>query len=201
MPRIHGRHVDRDKNHQKNQINRYNWTPGSVPDKQPRNAKKQKQQTHQPAHNVKKPTSLQVRGDTCLVWFRIGHLRLRDNPAFFYACTNFRHVIPIFAWFPEDQGQWTYKDTVIEVWSRDSLKDIENQLYTKYGNSLLVVGNEVEGIDMTTIEAVSNVMACYRAKSIYFNRGYEPSMVQEENQLKQACKQNGWVSKASMLSF
>ena len=72
-------------------------------------------------------------------------------------------------------------------------KDIENQLYTKYGNSLLVVGNEVEGIDMTTIEAVSNVMACYGAQSIYFNRGYEPSMVQEENQLKQACKQNGWV--------
>jgi len=193
MPRIHGRHVDRDKNKRKNQIDRYNWTPGSVPDKQPRNQNKQQTKTAAPSQAAKGPDSLKVKGDTCVVWFRIGHLRLRDNPAFFYASRKFKHVIPIFCWFPEEQGQWTYKDTVIEVWSRESLKDIENQLHSRYRNSLLVVANEIEGVDLTTVEAISNVMACYGAQSIYFNRGYEPSMIGEENQLKQACDQNGWV--------
>ena len=57
-----------------------------------------------------------------LVWFRIGDLRLADNPALTAALAH-GPVVPFFAWTPSEEGSWT-QGAASRWWLHHSLAEL-----------------------------------------------------------------------------
>jgi deoxyribodipyrimidine photo-lyase len=99
-----------------------------------------------------------------IVWFR-NDLRLRDNPALRAAINAGGAVVPVFIWAPEEEGDWA-PGAASRWWLHRSLAALDGALRERNSRLILLRG--------PSLEALLDVAMKTGARSIYFNRRYEP---------------------------
>lgn len=113
-----------------------------------------------------------------LVWFR-QDLRLEDNPALFHACEN-GEIIPVFILDENDRelggaSKWWLHHSLI------SLRDSLGGLVLRKGDPLSILKSL---LDET------------KADGIFWNRGYEPHIVQRDTEIKSTLGNDGFDIKS-----
>lgn len=103
---------------------------------------------------------------TAIVWFR-QDLRLRDNPALRHAADDFDHVLPVFIWSPEHDGDAAL-GSASRVWLHFSLNELSERI-RKFGGRLLIQAGDPREILPKLGRAVS-------AQGVFWNRRYEPAL-------------------------
>lgn len=113
-----------------------------------------------------------------LVWFR-QDLRLTDNPAFFEACSNNKHVIPLYV-FDE-------KNSVLGAaqawWLHHSLTSLSKTLAELGLKLILRKGNPLE----IFLELINTLPI----NTIYWNRCYEPQSIARDKKIKTTLQESG----------
>lgn len=112
--------------------------------------------------------------EASIVWFR-QDLRLEDHPALWAAMEKGGPIIPLFIWDSEQGGEWRM-GAACRWWLHHSLECLEAGL-KKFGLTLIVR----QGKPLTEI---LNVIRQTNADAIYWNRLYEPFMMQQEATVK-----------------
>lgn len=111
-----------------------------------------------------------------IVWFR-HDLRCYDHPALSEACHNHDLIIPLYIYSPELSG------AAQNWWLHHSLNSLEKEL-EKYGLHLcLRRGN--------ALSIIQELIKSYKVDAIYWNRCYEPAVIQRDKNIKEQLKDAG----------
>src|ERR1019366_1409085 len=105
--------------------------------------------------------------DVSLVWFRLD-LRLADNPALARALARSNAIIPVFIWAPEEEAPWS-PGAAAQWWLHHSLLELKAALEQR--GSRLIVRRGPSAETLLQLAAESG------AKSVLWNRRYEPAVV------------------------
>jgi deoxyribodipyrimidine photo-lyase len=119
--------------------------------------------------------------DTAIVWFR-RDLRLADNPALDYARSHHKAVVPLFVFDPDTESPWS-PGGASRWWLHHSLAALDDRLRERGSRLILAQGDPVE--------ALERVRRVTGAAAIYWNRRYEPAVVERDRRLKQAFSDAG----------
>ncbi len=122
-----------------------------------------------------------MSASTAIVWFR-RDLRLADNPALDYARKHHEHIVPVFVWDPEAEGDWA-PGGAARWWLHHSLTELAERL-EKRGSRLIVA----RGDTATELERIREVTG---AQAVYWNRLYEPALIERDRGLKAALRESG----------
>ncbi|CAM2764593.1 cryptochrome/photolyase family protein [Legionella worsleiensis] len=116
---------------------------------------------------------------TALIWFR-QDLRLTDNPAFFAACTQHTHVIPIY--ILDDKN--SVLGEAQAWWLHHSLKALSHSLNTQ-GQLKLILrkGNPMD--------VLADLRSQITIDAIYWNRCYEPDTIERDKRIKAKLQESG----------
>eukprot|EP00927_Polykrikos_kofoidii_P076565 TRINITY_DN73636_c0_g1_i1.p1 TRINITY_DN73636_c0_g1~~TRINITY_DN73636_c0_g1_i1.p1 ORF type:complete len:754 (+),score=106.27 TRINITY_DN73636_c0_g1_i1:90-2264(+) len=136
------------------------------------------------------------RSVVCIVWFRIGDLRLIDNPALWAASTAHGGrvtVVPVFCWCPaeeRDQGQdgphdWSYEGTALQALLVHALRNLDADLHRWYENRLRILYEA--STDRGTARALLDLASEVKASEIHCNQREEPVERRREADLKRMC--------------
>lgn len=150
-----------------------------------------------------------------IAWLRIGDLRLRDNPALYWAASgNPGATVPIFVWCPEEEKalacpsssgafHWGYEGTALHAALIPTLRQLDNALGKHWGGgSRLRLLPQQEPAATTAAEAVVAFARSIGAREIHLNRREEPCERAREMQLQQlASKENIQVTLHSAFLF
>ena len=117
----------------------------------------------------------QVSSDVGLVWFRIGDLRLADNPALTAALVD-GPVVPFFAWCASEYCTWA-PGAASRWWLHHSLSQLAHSLRLR-GSRLIIRSGTSIGDVLNTLIAETG------ATTLYFNRGYTPAERLSEARVK-----------------
>jgi deoxyribodipyrimidine photo-lyase len=109
-----------------------------------------------------------------ICWFR-RDLRLADNPALLAAVEAAESVLPVFLWSPEDEGEWA-PGAARRWWLHHSLAAFEEALRAR-GSRLLLRAGPAD-------EALSALVAETGAEGVYWNRLYDPALVERDAKIK-----------------
>lgn len=120
-------------------------------------------------------------GAPSLVWFR-QDLRLTDQPALDLAVGAGGPVIPVFLWSPEEEAPWA-PGAASRWWLHHSLGRLEAALRAK-GSRLIVRRGPVG-------EALAGLIRETGARSVFWNRRYEPAVVERDQRLKEILRAQG----------
>lgn len=120
--------------------------------------------------------------DTAIVWFR-RDLRLADNPALDNARRSHRHLVPVFVWQPEAEGDWA-PGAASRWWLHHSLAALDARLRERGSRLVIAVGDP--GAAFERIRRVTG------ARTVYWNRCYEPAIVARDRTLKRSLRKAGW---------
>jgi deoxyribodipyrimidine photo-lyase len=116
-----------------------------------------------------------------IVWFR-NDLRLADNPALNAAIERGRPIIPVFIWAPMEEAEWA-PGAASRWWLHQSLSKLIEAL-KQFGVQLVIrVGDSPEILKVLVRES--------RAGAVFWNRRYEPAMVQRDCQIEQRLRARG----------
>lgn len=116
-----------------------------------------------------------------LVWFRLD-LRLADNPALERAMARGRAVVPVFIWAPEEEAPWS-PGGASRWWLHQSLRELEAAL-KKRGSTLIVRRGP-------TAEALLGLAKESGAKSVSWNRRYEPALLARDLEVERRLEECG----------
>jgi deoxyribodipyrimidine photo-lyase len=116
-----------------------------------------------------------------IVWFR-RDLRLTDNPALAEALAAADAVVPVYIHAPEEEGAWA-PGAASRWWLHRSLESLRRDLAAR-GNRLIVRRGP-------TLEVLSALARECGARSIHWNRLYEPAIVARDKHIKQALGETG----------
>lgn len=116
-----------------------------------------------------------------MVWFGLD-LRLADNPALEKAIAQPGAVLPVFIWAPEEESPWS-PGAASRWWLHQSLQELEASL-AKRGSKLTVRRGP-------TAEALLALAAESGAKSIFWNRRYEPAAITRDRELERRLRERG----------
>lgn len=116
-----------------------------------------------------------------ILWFR-RDLRLHDNPALHWACSNSDHIIPVYIHAPEEEQPWA-PGAASRWWLHNSLQQLEQGL-KKYGLMLHRFSGDSAQI-LTQISQTSG------ARELVFNRLYEPHLMKRDELLSRQLNQQG----------
>ena len=105
--------------------------------------------------------------NTAIVWFR-RDLRLADNPALNFACNNYRTIIPIFIWAPEEEAPWS-PGAASKWWLYHSLQKLQKDLANLGAPLILRRG--------PTLESIKKIQVETNACAIFWNRLNEPALI------------------------
>lgn len=103
-------------------------------------------------------------------------LRIKDNPALYFACQTGQPIIPLYILDDLNPGKWKMGGAS-RWWLHLSLTSLNRSLQTK-GSQLFLRKGE-------TLKIISNLAQKYGAKEIFWNQGYEPYFVSIEKQFKE----------------
>ncbi|NNM43510.1 MAG: deoxyribodipyrimidine photo-lyase, partial [Chlamydiae bacterium] len=117
----------------------------------------------------------------CLVWFR-EDLRLSDNPALTAAKESGAPIIPVFIW-DREKAPWQ-EGSASKAWLHHSLLSLEKSLQ-KRGCPLLIQTGD-------PLSVISHIMKKTGAKSVFWNRLYEPYFIKRDAEIEKKCKQEGY---------
>jgi deoxyribodipyrimidine photo-lyase len=124
--------------------------------------------------------------NTSLLWFRLD-LRLTDNQALLAALRQGGAVIPVFIWSPEEEGQWQ-PGAASRWWLHQSLTQLDASLRQR-GSRLIVR----RGPTLETIRALFEESG---ATAVYWNRRYEPAVIDRDRRVLTALHQDGRVAES-----
>ena len=116
-----------------------------------------------------------------IVWFR-KDLRLSDNPALSAAVKTGGAVIPLFIWSPEEEGSWP-PGGASKWWLHQSLKSLAGDVAA--GGSSLVVRTG------SALAVLQDLIKQTGAKSVYWNRRYEPAVIERDSIIKKSLRNSG----------
>jgi len=122
-----------------------------------------------------------VSNSTAIVWFR-RDLRLADNPALDRARKEHDHIVPVFIWDPQAEGEWA-PGAASRWWLHHSLAELSDRL-EKRGSRLIIAKGD-------TAEALSRICNATGARAVYWNRLYDPALVERDRDLKQSLRDDG----------
>ncbi|WP_241696181.1 cryptochrome/photolyase family protein [Solimonas terrae] len=131
----------------------------------------------------KKPES---RTSTAIVWFR-RDLRLTDNPALQAALARHERIVPVFvadfaaeaSWAPGAASRW---------WLHHSLVRLENA-FAGRGNALLIRRG-------ASLAELRRLIAETGAEAVYWNRLYEPALIERDRVVKAALREDGIIAQS-----
>lgn len=109
-----------------------------------------------------------------IVWFR-RDLRLSDNPAFREACQNRTPVLPVFIYSPEEEQAWE-PGAASKSWLHHSLMALKKDLAAKGLPLILKKGPSLPNLQKLVEKS--------NAQGIFWNRCYEPALIQRDQQIK-----------------
>jgi deoxyribodipyrimidine photo-lyase len=112
-----------------------------------------------------------------LVWFR-KDLRIQDNPALL-AASERGEIIPVFIWDPEAEGDWP-PGAASQWWLHHALDALSEQL-AKHKSKLIIRRG-------SSVEVLEDLLKQTHADAIYFNRRYEPAMLETDRNIKQSLR-------------
>ncbi|MDQ2070224.1 cryptochrome/photolyase family protein [Natronospira bacteriovora] len=118
---------------------------------------------------------------TLILWFR-RDLRLSDNPALRAAVDVAETVIPVFIHAPEEEGQWAPGEAA-RWWQHESLASLADRLAESGSRLILRRGS--------TREVLADLLAETGAEGVYWNRLYEPALVERDRSIKQWLRAEG----------
>ncbi len=122
-----------------------------------------------------------TNNSTAIVWFR-NDLRLADNPALTHAIYNHKHVIPVYIHAPDEANPWQ-PGAASNWWLHESLKSLQASL-EKMGSFIHIeAGSSQEILQRLTRE--------YNVSAIYWNRLYEPALIERDSKLKKLFRTAG----------
>lgn len=114
--------------------------------------------------------------DTAIVWFR-RDFRLADNPALDQARRRHARVVPVYIHDPAADGDWA-PGAAARWWLHHALLDLTERLESR-GSALLVRRGEAGTALKKLIEQTG-------ARTVYWNRLYEPARVERDREIKRA---------------
>jgi deoxyribodipyrimidine photo-lyase len=123
---------------------------------------------------------------TALVWFR-RDLRLADNPALAAACAEHGHILPVYVHEPDEEGVWA-AGAASRWWLHHSLAALSAAFKQKGGSLHIRTGGTLDNL----------VAACRAADAtaVYWNRCYEPALIERDKHIKAALRQQGIEAKS-----
>lgn len=126
-----------------------------------------------------------------LVWLR-DDLRLTDNPALQAALSLWQEnsakgfaLVTIHA--PDEEAPFA-PGAASNWWRHHSLRELANAITDRGGRLLIRLGPTQQAIDQLLNET--------GAKAVYWNRRYEPAVVQRDQKLKQHLRERGFETKS-----
>ncbi len=142
---------------------------------------------------------------TSIVWFR-HDLRVADNPALEAAVQGGGGVRPVFIWAPDEEGAWA-PGGASRWWLHHALMALDAELRRR-GNRLTVMqldvqlGSRLDGAGepaakaptgmLTSSGAVLEALAATTgARTVYWNRRYEPDIVARDTEIKRRLRAAG----------
>ena len=120
---------------------------------------------------------------TALLWFR-RDLRLADNPALQAALAHAEQLIPVYIHAPEEEAPWE-PGAASRWWLHHSLDALDRRLRAAGSRLIIRLG--------PSLPALRRLIADTEATHVYWNRLYEPAVIQRDNQIKQALRADGLV--------
>lgn len=117
----------------------------------------------------------------CIVWFR-QDLRITDNPALNQAEKLSLRVIPVYIWSPDDYGEWKI-GAASKWWLHRSLQALQDDLSECGLNLVLRTG--------AAAKVITQLLEETSAKAVFWNRCYEPLLVQRDMAIKAQLKERG----------
>lgn len=116
-----------------------------------------------------------------IVWFR-QDLRLADNPALAEAIQSGRPILPVYILDEEGDGSWSMGGAT-RWWLHHALTDLHAQLETEGLRLLLRRGSSLEVLVRLVKET--------GARSVYWNRKYEPDSITRDQSIKAELQEMG----------
>jgi len=116
-----------------------------------------------------------------IVWFR-QDLRLLDQPALQAAIQHGGGVVPVFIWSPEEEGAWP-PGAASRWWLHQSLGRLAAELRAK-GIELVLR----RGRALVELQSVARETG---AGAVFWNRRYEPAVVERDRAVKEGLKSAG----------
>ncbi len=114
-----------------------------------------------------------------VVWFRLD-FRVDDNPALHAAIETGAPIIPLYIWSPEEEGKWP-PGAASQYWLHHALLSLQQELENRGSKLILRKG--------TILNELVNITTEFGAKSIFWNRCYEPAVIKRDSKIKKALKQ------------
>ncbi len=116
-----------------------------------------------------------------LVWFR-KDLRLQDNPAFAAALGTGLPVIPLYVYAPEEEAPWS-PGGASNWWLHHALDSLAGEL-AAIGLPLLIRQGK-------SLDVLKTLATEYEIGSVFWNRRYEPAIVERDSAIKQTLRRQG----------
>jgi deoxyribodipyrimidine photo-lyase len=117
----------------------------------------------------------------CLVWFR-RDLRVQDNPALAAAATTGKPVIALFIYAPEEEAPWS-PGGASAWWLHHALASLADELAT-HGIPLVIRRGK-------SLDVLQTLAEKHQVGSIFWNRCYEPALIERDTSIKQSLKRQG----------
>lgn len=127
---------------------------------------------------------------TALVWFR-RDLRLADNPALTQALKTHDHVVPVYLHAPQEEATWQPGEASL-LWLHHSLASLAHALEQR-GNTLVIRGVSSHNSSLATLVELLDETG---AEAIYWNRLYEPAVIERDKQIKGTLRENGFIAES-----
>ncbi|MGQ9650232.1 MAG: cryptochrome/photolyase family protein [Phycisphaerae bacterium] len=118
---------------------------------------------------------------TSIIWFR-HDLRLADNPALLAAVEQGGPVVPVYAWSPEDEGEWP-PGAASRWWLHHALAALDADL-RKLGSRLIIRSGR-------TVETLVALVLETKAAAVFWNHRYEPAAVQIAKDVESTLRRQG----------
>ncbi|NJD07828.1 MAG: hypothetical protein FIA97_15230, partial [Methylococcaceae bacterium] len=118
---------------------------------------------------------------TAIVWFR-RDLRLTDNPALSHALSHSERIIPVYISDPEAEAPWQ-PGAASRWWLHHSLKALADAL-SRRGSPLIIRRG-------ASLEQLRQVVDDCDATAVYWNRLYEPALIERDRRIKQSLREQG----------
>ncbi len=121
-----------------------------------------------------------------LVWFRLD-LRLEDNPALQAAIDRGGPVVPVFVWSPAEEGSWS-PGAASRWWLHHSLASLDG--------SLRALGSRLVVRRGAALAALQDLRRETGAQAIFWNRRFEPLIVQRDRAIERRLREEGIDARA-----
>jgi deoxyribodipyrimidine photo-lyase len=123
---------------------------------------------------------------TALVWFR-RDLRLADNPALQYALQHHERLLPVYIHAPGEETPWP-PGGAARWWLHHSLAALAADL-AKAGAPLLIRAG-------ASLRQLRELAAASGAAAVYWNRLYEPALIERDKTIKQSLRDAGLIAES-----